>query len=306
LNWLLVEQGSNPSSDYFVRPVLVGSAGSKVTACHLASIPPAAPVTGTNLVFVRYLTPQWRRWIEQHRAVLGRLVFFMDDDLFDPQAHTGLPLRYRWKLYRLARRHQAWLRRMNAELWVSTQWLADKYADWQPQVLVPQSPYTDCQPQKTFFYHGSASHMHEIRWLLPVVEEVLQRDPAFSFELIGNAEIRKLFSHLPRVHVLQPMSWLGYKALVSRPGRIIGLAPLLSSAFNQARSATKFFDITQAGAVGIYADHPVYRSMVRDGENGVLLPMEQVAWAEAVLALAEDEARRQQLLSSALTITEHL
>nr|WP_298057040.1 glycosyltransferase family 1 protein [uncultured Halomonas sp.] len=286
MSWLLVQQGANPSSDYFVKPLL---AGELLHAYDLHTPVNTLPAeSGAHLVFVRYLTPQWRRWVERHRAALGRLVFFMDDDLFDPGAHRGLPLRYRWKLYRLATRHKAWLRRMNAELWVSTPWLAEKYADWQPRVLAPQSPYGDCVPQKTFFYHGSASHMQEIRWLVPVVEAVLQRDPAFSFELIGNAEIRKLFSHLPRVHVLQPMSWPAYKALVSRPGRRIGLAPLLPGTFNQARSATKFFDITQAGAVGIYADHPVYRSIVRDGENGVLLPMEQAAWVEAIVRLGAE------------------
>jgi hypothetical protein len=297
MSWLLVEQGTNPSSDYFVKPLLAGEP-LQVHQLH-TPVDSIAAEPNTHLVFVRYLTPQWRRWVEKHRAALGRLVFFMDDDLFDAGAHRGLPLRYRWKLHRLATCHQAWLRSMSAELWVSTQWLADKYADWQPRVLAPQSPYTDCQPQKTLFYHGSASHMQEIRWLLPVVEEVLQRDSAFSFELIGNAEIRKIFSHLPRVHVLQPMSWPSYKALVSRPGRIIGLAPLLPSTFNQARSATKFFDITQAGAVGIYADHPVYRSIVSNGENGLLLPMEQGEWVEAILALAEAESRRQQLLNNA-------
>lgn len=297
MSWFLVEQGANPSSDYFVKPLLAGEP-LQVHGVY-APVDSITADPGTHLVFVRYLTPQWRRWVERHRATLGRLVFFMDDDLFDAGVHRGLPLRYRWKLHRLASRHQAWLRSVNAELWVSTQWLADKYADWSPRVLAPQSPYTDCQPQKTFFYHGSASHMQEIRWLLPVVEEVLQREPAFSFELIGNAEIRKLFSHLPRVHVLQPMSWPAYKALVSLPGRIIGLAPLLPSAFNQARSATKFFDITQAGAVGIYADHPVYRSMVQNEENGLLLPMDQEVWAEAVLRLGCDDMQRQQLLSGA-------
>jgi hypothetical protein len=80
---------------------------------------------------------------------------------------------------------------------------------------------------------------------------------------------------------------------------MVGLAPLLPSAFNQARSATKFFDITQAGAVGIYADHPVYRSMVKNEENGLLLPMDQEVWAEAVLRLGCDDMQRQQLLSGA-------
>jgi hypothetical protein len=295
MSWLLVEQGDNPSSDYFVKPWL---ANEPLRVCDLgASVDSMTAEPGLNLVFVRYLTPQWRRWVERHRASLGRLAFFMDDDLFDSDAHRELPLRYRWKLYRLARRHKAWLRRMNVELWVSTQWLAEKYCDWQPRVLAPQSPYAECLPQKTFFYHGSASHMQEIRWLLPVVEEVLQRDPAFSFELIGNAEIRTLFSHLPRVHVLQPMNWPAYKALVNRPGRIVGLAPLLPGAFNQARSATKVFDITQTGAVGIYADHAVYQSIVQHERNGLLLPMDQKAWANAIVRLGNDEALRAVLTS---------
>ncbi|SEG54901.1 glycosyltransferase family protein [Marinobacterium lutimaris] len=297
MTWLLVEQGENPSSDYFVKPLLEGGAAR---SCSLnAPVDSISVEQGMDLVFVRYLTPQWRLWVEKHRASLGRLVFFMDDDLFDLSAHQGLLLRYRWKLYRLATRHKTWLRKMNAELWVSNQWLADKYADWRPRVLKPQSSYTDCLPQNTFFYHGSASHMKEIRWLLPVVEEVLQRDASFSFELIGNAEIRKLFSHLPRVHILQPMSWTAYKSLVSRPGRAVGLAPLLPSSFNQARSATKFYDITHAGAVGIYADHPVYQSLVQHEQNGLLLPMEPEVWAKAIIELGNDSNRRQTLLTHA-------
>lgn len=298
MNWLLVEQGANPSSDYFVRPYL---AASEVRRFNLASLPAAdTAIDGASLIFVRYLTLQWQRWVEQHRSRLGRLVFFMDDDLFDASAHAGLPMRYRWKLYRLARRHQAWLRRMGAELWVSTDWLAAKYQTWQPKVLAPQSPYIDCVPQKTFFYHGSASHMQEIRWLLPVVEEVLQRDAGFSFELIGNLKIRKIFAHLPRVHVLQPMSWSAYQALVSRPGRMIGLAPLLPSSFNQARSATKFFDITQAGAVGIYADHPVYQNVIEHNNNGLLLPMDQQVWADSLLGIAHNEHFRFEMLRNAV------
>lgn len=296
MTWLLVEQGANPSSDYFVKPALVGEA---VQVLHLQGS--AFPIVEcqSNLVFVRYLNPRWRRWVELNRSKLGRLVFFMDDDLFDWRSHVGLPLRYRWKLFQLAGRHKAWLLSQGFELWVSSPWLANKYAAWQPRLLEPQSPYTQAFQQKTFFYHGSASHLQEIRWLLPVVEEVLYRAPSFSFELIGNPEVRGLFSHLSRVHVLQPMSWTAYKALVSRPGRYIGLAPLLSSPFNQARSPTKFFDITQAGAVGLYADHPIYRSLIKHDENGLLLPMNPQVWADAVLYLGQDGARWKKLLDGA-------
>lgn len=292
----IVHQNTNPSTDFFIRP-LVDVDGMEVHYRTFSELPAPNDLADATIIFVRYVPPAWKTLLKRYPA--KQVVFFMDDDLFDGRAHSGLPLGYRWKLYRLARRHKAWLRQVGAELWVSNSWLGAKYQCWQPRVLIPRSPYVGSVAQKTVFYHGSASHKAEIQWLMPVIEEVLQRDPAFSFELIGNTEIRKLFSHLPRIHVLQPMSWLAYKALVSRPGRSIGLAPLLPGAFNQARSATKFFDITQAGAVGIYADHAVYQSIVRHEENGLLLPMEQELWTNAILDLGNNAAQCERMMERA-------
>lgn len=297
-HYYLVEEQANPSSDFFVWPWLQEN-GHKVSACRLHTPPPVMTQANSCVIFIRYLTPAWRKWVEENREQLGRLVFFMDDDLFDLSAHAGLPLRYRYKLWLLACRHKSWLQRMGVELWVSTPWLAEKYASWSPVVLQPQSPYMRSTPQKTLFYHGSASHGAEFEWLYPVFEQVLAQDASLSVELIGSQAIRKQFAALPRVHVLHPMSWPAYQALLARPGRTIGLAPLLNNHFNAARAPTKFFDITQAGAVGIYADHPVYRSLVRHEHNGLLLPMEQQAWVNAILRLSANEPARLNMLKNA-------
>lgn len=299
---LMVQQGDNPSADFFVRPYLHGK-GTALTEIHLHSPSPPLSTPVAGVVFVRYLTPAWCKWVEHNRSQIGQLVFFMDDDLFDMNTHAGLPFRYRYKLWKLARRHKNWLQRMGAELWVSTPWLAKKYSSWSPQVLQPQSPYTNAGPQKTLFYHGSASHGAEFEWLYPVFEQVLEQDASLSVELIGNHAVRKQFSALPRTHVLHPMPWPAYQALLARPGRTIGLAPLLESRFNAARAPTKFFDITQAGAVGIYANHPVYRAMVRHEHNGLLLPMEQQAWVNAILQLSESEQTRQAMWEQARNLT---
>ncbi|WMC09228.1 glycosyltransferase family 1 protein [Oceanimonas pelagia] len=294
----LVEEQTNPSSGFFLWPWLQAS-GHEVSVCRLNAPPPVMAQTNSSVIFVRYLTPAWRKWVENNRAQLGRLAFFMDDDLFDLGAHAGLPLRYRYKLWLLACRHKNWLQRMGVELWVSTPWLAEKYARWSPQVLQPQSPYTHSRPQKTLFYHGSASHGPEFEWLYPVFEQVLAQDASLSVELIGSQAVRKQFAGLPKVHVLHPMSWPAYQALLARPGRTIGLAPLLNSRFNAARAPTKFFDITQAGAVGLYADHPVYRALVRHEHNGLLLPMVQQAWVNAILRLSADDKARQIMMEKA-------
>ncbi|GAA3528176.1 glycosyltransferase family 1 protein [Zobellella aerophila] len=294
---LIVEQLPNPTTDFFIQPLL-NTLGVTPERVGLGEPPPVTVLEGDSVIFVRYLSPRWRRWVEANKDRLGQIIFFMDDDLFDLKAHAGLPLHYRWKLYRLAWRHQQWLRKIGAQLWVSTPWMAEKYADWNPRVLQPGTPYGDPQPLKTLFYHGSESHSDEIRWLYPVVEAVLKQEPTLCFEIIGDSRVHSLFSALPRVYVLHPMTWQAYQALLSHPGRTIGLAPLLDNAFNSARSYTKFFDITRAGAAGIYADHPVYQSIVRHQHNGLLLPMDQQLWVEAILKLSRDDLYRQRILKN--------
>ncbi|MDP5292265.1 glycosyltransferase family 1 protein [Oceanimonas sp. CHS3-5] len=295
---LVVEQGANPSTDFFIRPW----AEDNQAQCEFMSLssPPPAQQKWDLVVFVRYITPAWRAWLTNNKNHISRIALFMDDDLFSLKAHVHLPLRYRYKLFKYAWQQQFWLKRANCELWVSTPWLAKKYASWSPLVLTPSSPHRHQTPQKTLFYHGSASHQSELDWLYPVFEQVLMQDHSISVELIGNHNVRKQFATLPRIHVLHPMSWPAYQALLARTGRCIGLAPLLENAFNSARAPTKFFDITQAGAVGIYADHPVYRSVIKDGYNGLLLPMEQQTWADAILALSKNEEQRQAMQQQAL------
>jgi hypothetical protein len=295
---LIVEQDSNPSTDFFVLPEL--ERGHYRCERHrLSDTLPDDARKIDCIVFVRYITPQWRCWVDKNRAQLGKVVLFMDDDLLDLNAHAGLPLRYRWKLWQLIWRHQGWLKKIGAQLWVSTPYLAEKYAGWKPVLLEPKATSTQVEPVKTLFYHGSASHYDEIQWLYPVVAEVLAHAPELTFEIIGNQKVRKLFANLPRVHVLHSMKWPAYQALLRRPGRTIGLAPLLDSPFNRARSHTKFFDITQAGAVGIYAPGTIYERIVKHGDNGLLVPMEKDAWVEAILQLAGDEAYRARLLQGA-------
>lgn len=293
----VVEEGENPSTDYFVMPFL-REQGVACARHSFADLPPAAQLDGASVVFVRYVPAAWRALVERCRDRVATICFFMDDDLFDWRATANMPLRYQWKIFRYSRRHRQWLRSLGARLLVSTPYLRDKYADWRPRLLPPQPPEPGESPI-TLFYHGSASHGADLRWLRPVIAEVLARDERLAFEVIGNASVRRLFKGLPRVQVLHPMKWDSYRALIRRPGRNIGLAPLLDNRFNRARSHTKFFDITQAGAVGVYALGDVYGGIIRHEQNGLLLPMDRTSWVEEILRLAGDESLRSRLLEGA-------
>ena len=291
----LIHSGPNPTLDFYF------AARSHDHDIHWDEEPSQLEFDATDtLIFIRYINSKWRRYL-QRLAVTKRpvIVFFMDDDVLDTSIHKGLPFRYQWKLYKYAARHTKWLKTVGAQLWVSTPWLMQKYHDWNPTYVPPQSPYTNTTEHYTIFYHGSASHEAEIQWLVPVIEHVLKLKPNLNFEIIGAKKIRKLFKNTDRVHVLHPMSWYSYRSLISSSHRCIGLAPLLDTPFNQARSVTKVFDITHAGAVGIYTNHFVYSSIIEHRSNGYLLPMDKEIWVNSIIELTENETMRQEILKRA-------
>jgi hypothetical protein len=293
----LVEEHSNPSTDYFVVPALLAQ-GYKIVRCGFFDLPAADSLEGALVVFVRYVPADWKNLISQVRARLQALVFFMDDDVLEFSDSSGMPLRYRYKLYRLAARHKRWLQKLDAEMWVSTAYLQQKYIQWQPKLLQP-APVAAPEALCRVFYHASASHMAEIRWLRPIMEAVLQRNERITFEIVGGEDIYFLYRRLPRVTIVHPMKWPTYQVFLSAPGRHIGLAPLLDLPFNRARSYTKFFDITRCGAVGVYSAGTANAEIVRDGEDGVVVPMEQEPWVEAILRLAGDAELRDDMVASA-------
>lgn len=293
----VVEEHPNPSSDFFVLPA-VTCAANRVVRCGFADLPTLSELEGAAVVFVRYVPPAWVKLVDAVRPRLRSLVFFMDDDMLDVDASVGMPWRYRFKLARMSARRAGWLRRQSAEMWVSTHYLQNKYSKWNPRLVLP-SPITIPAVTHRVFYHGSASHAAEIRWLRPVMEEVLLREERLVFEIVGGRDVYRLYRGLPRVNVVHPMRWLSYQHFLAMHGRHIGLAPLLDLPFNQARSYTKFFDFTRCGAVGIYSPGSACAEVVRHGVSGLVVALEQEAWVTAILAVARDEPLRQSMLRNA-------
>ncbi|WP_173272477.1 glycosyltransferase family 1 protein [Thiosulfatimonas sediminis] len=300
---IIIEERENPSTDYFVLPQFPLTKFD-VKRCTFNQGISADLLTDAIVVFVRYLPKKWRQLVAENRVVLKSLYFFMDDDLLDLKASKGMPLRYRWKLLTLAALHKNWLLQQQAEFWVSTPYLLNKYHAYSPDLMTPK-PVQALHNSVKVFYHGSASHKAEIEWLLPVMTAVLARNKNVCFEIIGGPSVYQAFKGLPRVQVIHPMGWEAYQHFIKQPGRHIGLAPLLDSAFNAARSYTKVFDITQAGAVGIYSVNSesagFVASICSSGviPAGLVLPLEPALWIEAILELADDVERRQLMLEQA-------
>jgi hypothetical protein len=85
----------------------------------------------------------------------------------------------------------------------------------------------------------------------------------------------------------------------TRFGYSIGLAPMIDDLFHNSKTNIKFRDYAAAGAVGIYADTPLYRGNgVVDGETGLIVSGEAGSWLPALVRLIENpsliETIRQQ------------
>lgn len=304
----LVQEKNNPSTDYYVLPKLNHRSRSILLFNHHAALPDLKNYNTEKLavVFVRYIPYAWLFWIVRYREYLSELAFFMDDDLFDLSAALAMPWRYRLKLARLSTLHQFWLKKIGAELWVSTNYLLEKYADWQPLLVSPQPlPVNQLQPI-ILFYHGSASHHVEIQWLIPIIREVLYTLPTIFFEIIGAANVNHWYRNLPRVSVIHPMNWENYLSFCQSRTRHIGLAPLLSNKFNDARSYIKFFDIQRCGAAGIYSAVSPFNEFIQNGKDGVLLENNPQIWIETILRLANNTTERESIIIAAQQRIKHI
>jgi len=294
----VIEELDNPSTDFFVLPALLSS-GRQVVRCGFNDLPDPADLTGAVVVFVRYVPGAWVKLVEATRAALHALIFFMDDDVLDFRASIGMPLKYRFKLARLATRRSGWLQKQAVELWVSNAYLQQKYAQWQPRLVLP-SPLVNRTDIRRVFYHGSvATHRDDIRWLRPVAEDVLRRDPRVAFEIVGRKDVWRLYKDLPRVTVVHPMKWPAYQTFLAMQERHVGLNPLQDVPFNRARSYTKFFDITRCGAVGVYTPDSACSGIINNGREGLVVALDQADWVEAILSLVQDEPLRRTLLQNA-------
>lgn len=331
----LVEERPCATTDYFLSTFIEqarSDPAARLIRCGFRPVPPPSALTDAEIILVRYLPPAWVRALSRGDPHRRRLVLFIDDDLLDLNAWSGTPWRYRWKLFWLSRRRLRWLQRGlergTAELWVGSAALQRKYAHWQPTLVRPRPPRarqpgpdpTAARPGQApgraeaecrrapaassaaavrVFYHGSASHQREHAWLQQLMRGLLALDARISFEVIADRNLAKGYRDLPRTQIIEPMDWPSYAAFLRRPGRHIGLVPLLPSAFNAARSYTKFFDITAAGAVGLYTRGSVYETICSDQQDGLLLPLELERWQAEIQALAADSPRRERLFARA-------
>lgn len=304
----VLAEGCESSIAYFLRPEMARR-GWAHTMLDLKGHPPSSlwQYGIRTLIIVRYLNKPWAQAVLKFRKEGGRVIYFMDDDLMDPSVLRELPAGYARKIEQFATRWKELLEEVCHEFWTSTEHLAEKYSGWNAAVLVPGPINTRSQGEYVeTFYHGTASHIEEIRWLAPVIADLQREGGGTRFEIFGDHIVNRMFRSISGVSVLHPMSWTNYLEYTATTRKDIGLAPLLPSNFNAARSVTKFYDFARMGAFGIYSDVAPYNQFVRHDVDGILLPNDADVWVKTLSCLAKDPARRRNLAQAARMRAENI
>lgn len=254
-----------------------------------------------TVIIVRYIPKEAHKKIIALHKKGYRFVYFMDDDLMDPNAWVCLPSKYAKRIEKEAYKHRKFLERICSEFWVSTVFLAQKYNHWQAKVLTPIASVNLQNKRLSTWvcYHGTTSHQMELKWLSVIVTQLQKQTDYIRFELFGDHSIYTLYRDVPRVSVLHPMSWPNYLHYTQSVKRDIALAPLLADPFNSGRGVSKFFDITRMGAVGLYSNVAPYAGFIRHGVDGFLIGNDPEEWLDIIVFLSNNPEQRKQMLAAA-------
>lgn len=260
------------------------------------------------LIVVRYVDHKAMRHIESAAGRLAGIAWLLDDDIGAAMRDWELPRHYRLGMAYFWLRYAKRLARQTGEIWAASNVLAARLAALGPVQRIDPLPAPFALPRERIaagggpfriFYHGQKTHGADHFWLRPVVAAIHQRFPEVQFEIAGGHSVRKLYRGLDRVDVRPLLPWPDYLARSLETRFAIGLAPLMPTPFNRARSWVKYLDIARFGAVGIFADGEPYDRVVRHGENGLLCPAgEPEAWIDAISRLVEDDALRRRLAAN--------
>jgi hypothetical protein len=300
---VVLTQSASPTCDLYLRHRLAGS--RLPVAYWTLGAPCPAPLDGSFLIIVRYVNRRAMKEIEEAASGLAGVAWLLDDDIGVAWRDRDLPLEYRIVMAHFWLRYARRIARVTSELWLSSDVLAECFSGAGPVERIDPHPEPFPLPGMReegrgrplrIFYHGQKTHRGERHWLYPIIAAIHDRHEDTYFEIVGRRDVSKVYRDLPRVEVRPPLSWPDYLER-SRSVRFdIGLAPLLPTPFNQARSWVKYLDIARFGAVGIYADTAPYSHVVRNGENGLLCAPENAeAWTDALAMLVEDHDLRHRL-----------
>jgi len=155
-------------------------------------------------------------------------------------------------------------------------------------------------------YMGTETHAEDMKILQHALERLKSspKVPDIRLFVIGGEPTQADQDWYTRIDVPlgcrrypEFVSWLrGYSEYWD-----IGLAPLVDTMFNRAKSNLKYLEYSALGLPGIYADLPPYSETVRPRQTGFLAGAKPESWSAAIETLAVSGELRDDIANAART-----
>ncbi len=85
-----------------------------------------------------------------------------------------------------------------------------------------------------------------------------------------------------KINFIPHMSYPQFRKYMLETPFFLGLAPLDDNGFNRYKYFNKYIEYTRAGVLGVYSDCPLYRQVVTNHVNGILVDNEANSWVDAI------------------------
>lgn len=241
---------------------------------------------------------------------------------FEAVRRSGIPLAYETDdpIHLMSEDHPDWkilgpsiphirtiIERADA-LILSTPALSELFPGDRPRIVVPNALDEELWPRRDIpedtspiriVFSGTPSHRDDLAATEAVLTTLLRR----------HGEGVRLFlmgCSLPALEAFPQVSRIPFTADYAAYARCLGelrphiaVVPLLDTPFNRTKSAIKWLEMSACGAAGIYEDLPPYRSVVSDGETGILASSAGQGWLEAIERLVGDHPSRRTIAGNA-------
>ncbi|NMG64458.1 glycosyltransferase [Azoarcus indigens] len=194
-------------------------------------------------------------------------------------------------------------------LTVSTPALAGHYRHYNPKVHVQPNPIDEqiwtarppaVKPNRRLRvgFAGSATHVSDLRLVEEALLEILARHGDEVELCLFGCATERLASQPGVLTIGGGLPYAAYAETLCQLQVDIGIAPLVDTPFNQAKSDIKWLEYSMAGIAGIYSRLPPY-GQIADGETGLLVGKEPAEWVAALERLLQDHALRHRIASQA-------
>lgn len=157
-------------------------------------------------------------------------------------------------------------------------------------------------------YSGSTSHYDDLQLVLPSIIKLMKKYDNLWFEMLGlitKDQAIGIFKNVPK-KVLDRMALVGatdmfteYPEWLSKKGWMIGIAPLVDTAFTRAKSSIKYLEYsmmkipTVASRVYPYSHDVLGRKVITDRDDGFLV--EPHEWEKTLEELILNEGLRKKI-----------